>query len=607
MSTLEQIKLVLQKNISEILNQQLELDQIGLDLPPNEMFGDYAFSCFELAKILKINPQEVAEKLNNKFIADQTILATKNAGPYLNLELNPQFLAKETLQEISQTKNFGQNTFGHGKKVLIEFSGPNTNKPQHLGHVRNDILGQAMVNLYRACGFEVIACNIINDRGIHIVKSMLAYQKWGDNQTPESSKIKGDHFVGNFYVKFEQALKAERDDYYQKNKIDLTKLKAQEQRQAEDAFLQQSPLMQEAHEMLKKWEAEDPETRNLWSKMNSWVYQGFEETYQALGIKFDQVYYESQTYLLGKEIIKLGLEKKVFFQKEDNSIWIDLSSENLDQKLVLRADGTSVYITQDLGMAKQRHDQYKFDQMIYVVANEQNYHFQVLFATLKAIGFPWAENLHHLSYGMVNLPDGKMKSREGKVVDADDLILEMKNKASEVMAKATKQVASSVEQKIKSSEQVGLGALKFFCLSTSPQKDITFNPTESISFDGYTGPFIQYTHARINNILTKAEKIPQFADLNFNLEISAEEKKLLKILLNFPDSIKNSALDHNPATLTQYLFDLAKTFNNFYQQHSVLQAESPDLQQFRLFLANATKQILSSGLELLGIEAPETM
>ncbi|MBP9802353.1 arginine--tRNA ligase [Patescibacteria group bacterium] len=607
MDTLNQIKQNLQKNISQIFNQTFELTDIKLEFPPQDISGDYAFACFDLAKLLKQNPLKVAQSLAEQYSSDESIVSVQNIGAYLNLNLNSQYFAQNALTEIQKKENFGQNTFGQGKKVLLEFSSPNTNKPQHLGHVRNNILGQSMVNLYRACGFEVVAVNVINDRGIHIAKSMLAYQKWGENATPQSTDTKGDHFVGKYYVKFEQTLKAEKEEFLSQNKIDYKSLTDLEKRKVDEQFLSQSSLMQEAQSMLQKWESGDQAVKQLWQTMNAWVYDGFDETYKKLGITFDKVYYESQVYLLGKEIIQLGLDKKVFFKKEDNSIWIDLQSENLDEKLVLRADGTSVYITQDLGLAKQRHDEYKFDQMIYVVANEQNYHFQVLFATLKAIGFAWADSLYHLSYGMVNLPDGRMKSREGKVVDADDIIQEMQNKASELMAQATKQIASSETQKNKTAEQVGLGALKFFCLSTNPQKDITFNPAESIAFDGYTGPFIQYTHARINNILKKVADTNKRQNLIVPEQIENEEKQILKLLLNFPESIKLSALGHNPAILSQYLFELAKSFNTFYQKHPVLQADSPDKQIFRLELASATKHSLEAGLKLLGIEAPEVM
>lgn len=606
MTVLKTIKLNLQENIKRIFDIELELKEIDLDSPPNEDWGDYAFSCFSLAKHLKENPNEIAHKLASELKPDTLIDSAQVAGPYVNLNINSKHFSNLALKDLNR-KDFGRHTYGTKKKVMIEFSGPNTNKPQHLGHVRNNILGQSLVNLHRACGFKVIPVNIINDRGIHIVKSMLAYQKWGENQTPKSTDLKGDHFVGNFYVRFDRELKKEKETYYKKHNIDLTNKDDLEKRKIEEDFLAQSPLMQEAQTMLKLWEEKDKPVRKLWKTMNTWVYEGFDETYKNLGITFEKVYYESKTYLLGKDLIELGLKNNVFYKKEDNSVWIDLSDEGLDEKLVLRGDGTSVYVTQDLGTAKQRFDQYKFDNMIYVVANEQNYHFKVLFLILKKLGFAWADNLYHLAYGMVNLPDGKMKSREGNVVDADEIIQEMRAKAAEIMAAAAKQVKTSEQENKQSAKIVGLGALKFFMLSTNPQKEMTFDPQASISFDGYTGPFIQYTHARINNILKKTAKLPNLSTITVDFDIKNEEKKLIKALLNFPEITLQSTINHNPATLTQYLFELAKVFNNFYQQHSVLQAENENIKNFRLQLCLQTKNVLAQGLELLGIEAPEVM
>jgi len=366
-------------------------------------------------------------------------------------------------------------------------------------------------------------------------------------------------------------------------------------------------LMNETRDMLKKWEAGDKEIKKLWQTMNSWVYDGYKITYDRLGIKFDKEYYESDTYLLGKDLVELGVDKKVFFKKQDNSVWIDLSKEGLDEKIVLRADGTSVYITQDLGLAKQRYDEHKFDQAIYVVANEQDYHFKVLFFALQKLGFDWANNLYHLSYGMVNMPDGKIKSREGKTADADDIMNEMNAKAKEIMEQADKKISTSLDQQKQIAEDVGLGALKFFMLGTNPQKNIVYNPQESISFDGYTGTFIQYTHARIANILNKTKKIQKLNKLDFSGEFNAEENKLAKLLLEFPKAIQDTAVSYNPSNLTQYLFELAKNFNNFYQHHSVLQADNDNLKNIRLHLCSQTKQVLNSGLELLGIEAPDVM
>lgn len=612
MTTKQQIKNGVQENIQKILAISWEEKNIEIDLPPNEKLGDYAFGCFSLGKNLDKNPVELAEALAKNFKANELIKQVKNVGPYLNIFINPQNFIKAGLDEIINAKNFGNNNLGQSQKVLIEFSGPNTNKPQHLGHVRNNVIGQSLVNILRACNYQVVPVNIVNDRGIHIMKSMLAWQKFANGETPESSGMKGDHLVGKYYVKFSQELKVEQDKYFQTNNVDLTKLSDQEKKGAEEKFLAQSKLMTEAQTMLKAWEDNDPKVRELWQMMNDWVYHGLAETYQALGISFDKVYYESDVYLLGKDLIQQGLEEKIFFKKKDGSIWVDLTKEDLGEKLLLRKDGTAVYMTQDLGMAKTRHDEYNFDQAIYVVASEQNYHFQALFIILQKLGFAWADNLHHLAYGMVSLPEGRMKSREGKIVDADDLIVEMKVRAQEVIESATKKVSTNNEDKEKITKVVGMGALKFYMLGTNPQKDVTFNPQESISFDGYTGTFIQYTHARINNILIKAKNIKPLNELDFSAKgkkngFNPEEIKLIKTLLNFPETIQQTAKEYNPSILTQYLFELAKAFNNFYQHHSVLQAENDNLKDIRLHLCRQTQKVLNKGLGLLGIEAPKVM
>ena len=463
-----------------------------------------------------------------------------------------------------------------------------------------------MVNIYKASGYKTTAVNIINDRGIHIVKSMLALKKFADGETPESSGMKGDHLVGKYYVKFGQLLKEEEKKYCEAKNIDLIKLSNLERRKVENKFLAQSPLMKEARTMLVAWENNHPEIRKLWKMMNDWVYQGYDKTYRDLGIEFDHLDFESDTYLLGKNIIELGLKRKVFLKKEDGSVWMDLSKDDLDDKIVLRADGTSVYLTQDLGTAVRRFEKFKFDKSIYVVANEQDHHFKILFLALARLGFDWAKNLHHLSYGMMSLPGGKIKSREGKTADADDLIAGMKNKAKEVMAKAEKKVDTSEADTEQIAEQVGLGALKFFILGTNPQKNIVFNPEESISFDGYTGTFIQYTHARISTMLSKADKVANISKIK-DFDFNKEEKKLVKTLLMFTETIQKSAINQNPSLLTQYLFDLAKTYNNFYQQHSVLKAESENVKQIRLNISKLTKQVLKDGLALLGIKAPDMM
>ena len=599
------IKEKIRKNIREnIINiYKIDIKDIELDIPPQDNMGDYAFSCFSLAKELKKNPLEIAKELKKDYQVSKLIKEVKNIGPYLNIFINSQEFNKISLLEISKNKyqKFSQEK---KKKIMVEFSSPNTNKPQHLGHLRNNVLGQTISNILGADN-KVIKANLINDRGIHIIKSMLTWQKYGQGETPQSTNIKGDHFVGKYYVKFEQELKKEKDKYFAN--INLKDLNNLERKELELNFLKQSPLMKEAQEILQAWENNDKEIKKLWQKMNSWVYDGFKETYQELNISFDKIYYESDTYKLGKDLIKLGLKKNIFFKKEDNSIWIDLRADGLDEKLVLRGDGTSVYMTQDLGTAVLRQKKYNLDKIIYVVANEQNYHFKVLFLILKKLDFDWFNNLYHLPYGLVNLPDGRMKSREGKVVDGDDIIQEMKDKAQEIMSKANRQISRTKKEEKEIINIVGLGALKFFLLSTNPQKDIIFNPHESISFDGYTGPFIQYTHARISNILKKGKKIKKIKKLDFNITFQKEENKLIKELLNFTTIVQKTALEYNPALLTKYLFDLAKIYNNFYQHHSVLKAENDNLKQIRLNLCLETKRILEKGLELLGIESPELM
>ncbi|MBU1203016.1 arginine--tRNA ligase [Patescibacteria group bacterium] len=603
MTALEQIKENIKENVRSILS--IELDDFDLDLPPEDKLGDYAFACFELATKSKKKPNDIASQLAKSFVKNELIKEIKNIGPYLNIFVNRHFV-KKSLEEIADNKKFGQNKIGKGQKVLIEFSGPNTNKPQHVGHVRNACIGQSLISIFKANGYKTIAVNIINDRGIHIVKSMLAWQEFADGETPETSNMKGDHLVGKYYVKFGQVLKEEQDKYFKKKNIDLAKLPNLERKKAEEEFLNHSQWMKKAHAMLIAWENNDPDVRRLWKMMNDWVYIGYEETYKNLGVEFDHLDFESDTYLLGKQIVGEGLKKNTFYKKDDGSVWIDLTKKGLDEKILLRADGTSVYLTQDLGTAVKRYKKFKFDQGIYVVANEQDYHFKILFLTLEKLGYKWADNLYHLSYGMVSLPGGKIKSREGKTADADDLMATMTDVAKEVMNKAEKKVETSDDQKQNIAKIVGLGALKFFMLSANPQKNIVFKPSESISFDGYTGTFIQYTHARISSILKKSGQIKKIKNLETS-HFNTEEKKLVKTILQFPHITLKSAKEYNPSLINQYLFELAKSYNNFYQHHSVLNAEDDNTKQIRLNISLLTQETLAKGLKLLGIEAPEQM
>lgn len=601
METIDKIKQNLKDNVNKLY--QIDLEDFDLDFPPNENMGDYAFACFELAEKVKSNPAEVAKKLAADFSKNDLVKEVKNFGPYLNIFVSDNFLS-ESINKISQDKKFGQNKIGKGQKILIEFSGPNTNKPQHVGHLRNNCIGQSLVNIFKNNGYKTIAVNIINDRGIHIIKSMLAWQEFGQNETPESSGLKGDHLVGKYYVKFGQLLKEEQEKYYQAKNIDINKLDNITRKKTEEEFLAQSKWMQKARAMLIAWENNDPAVKKLWQMMNSWVYKGYDKTYKDLGIEFDHLDFESENYLLGKEIINQGLRDKVFYKKADGSVWVDLSKDGLDEKLLLRSDGTSVYITQDLGTASKRYKKFKFDKSIYVVANEQEYHFKVLFLTLQKMGYQWADKLYHLSYGMVSLPGGKIKSREGKTADADDLMVKMTEEAKNVMNKANKKVAATKQEKEESAKIVGLGALKFFMISSAPSKNIVFKPEESISFDGYTATFIQYTHARISNVLAKSKKINKtIKDYKFN----AEEAKLIKLVMAYPMHTLKAGENYNPSIISQYLFELAKAYNHFYQKHSILEADKEEQIKNRIQISILVQKTIKDALALLGIAAPDKM
>lgn len=594
----------LAKTIGTILEQAVSSDDLKLSTPPQESLGDYALACFVLAKKNNISAPELAKKLATAWPKNNLFATTQAAGPYLNIKMDHGAFSKLVLEEILSNKKFGQNDSGKNKKVLIEFSSPNTNKPQHIGHIRNNLLGQSLVNIYRAGAYKVTGMVNMNDRGIHIVKSMLAWQEFGNGETPQSTGLKGDHLVGKYYVKFSQLLKEEEREYLAKNNIDLSKINDLEKRKINDEFLKQSAWMQKAHAMLILWEKNDPQVKKLWQTMNAWVYDGYKKTYDNLGIKFDHTDYESENYLLGKDLVEFGLKNNVFYKKEDGSVWIDLTKEGLDEKIVLRSDGTSVYITQDMGTAKRRYDKFKFDQAIYVVASEQDYHFKVLFLILAKLGFAWAKNLYHLSYGMISTPDGKIKSREGKTADADAIIEGTIVRAKEMMAKAEKKNLRQNDQEA-IAKDVAMAAIKFCLLGTNPQKDIIYDAQNSITLDGYTGPFVQYTHARICTILAKADKVKK---INWSeLKINAEEIKLIKQLVLYPEVIKQSAVEYNPAVLTHYLFDLAKIFNNFYQQHSVLSADNETQKNFRLNICLSCRQIIVAGLEICGIRAPKIM
>ena len=557
-----------------------------------EFEGDYTVVLFSLVKLLKKSPDEIGKQLGEKLTDLYPELYTGYSliKGFINLTIAEPFWI-EMLE-----KNYTDQCFGKGEirnqKVMVEYSSPNTNKPLHLGHLRNNFLGWSIAEILKANGYEVIKSCIVNDRGIHICKSMIAWQRFANGATPESTGIKGDHFVGDYYVKFNDAYKQE---------VESLVATGMKQEEAEKG----APIMKATQEMLLLWEKGDPEVMSLWKKMNGWVYSGFDITYKSIGSNFDVIYYESDTYLLGKDAVEDGLSKGVFFRKDDGSVWIDLTADGLDEKLLLRRDGTSVYITQDIGLAKKKYEDYKIDQSIYVIGDEQNYHMKVLKHICQKLGLPYADGIHHLSYGMVELPTGKMKSREGTVVDADDLVQEMVNISAQHTQELGK-VKDFPEEALKELyETIGIGALKFFLLRVDPKKKMIFNPEESIDFHGFTGPFIQYTHARIKSILRKEQ--PDTAYKLSNTGLMPLEKELLVSIEQFGLVLKQAAEELNPSVIAIYAYNLAKTFNSFYAEHSVANAETEDKKQLRLRICGMTAVVLSSALQLLGMKVPERM
>lgn len=581
-----------QQAVRHLYAADLPEDQISLQETRKEFEGHFTLVTFPIIRFSKKSPeqtgQEIGEYLKNEIasIVDFNIIKG-----FLNLVLSSDYWFERLQKEISDPNHglFPKN----GKKLMLEYSSPNTNKPLHLGHIRNNLLGYSVAEILKAYGYEVIKANLVNDRGIHICKSMLSWKLYGNGETPESSGLKGDHLVGKYYVRFDKEYKKQIEELISSG-------------HTEEEAKKNAPLIKEAQSMLQKWEAHDSEVVELWRMMNGWVYAGFAETYKQLGVDFDKYYYESDTYLLGKDIIQEGLDNGVFFKKDDNSVWIDLTDDGLDEKLVLRGDGTSVYITQDLGTAQLKYDDFKIDESIYVVGNEQDYHFKVLFLILKKLGKSWAKGLFHLSYGMVDLPSGKMKSREGTVVDADDLIEEMISTAKTRTEELGKVSDFSTEEKERLYYNIGLGALKYFLLKVEPKKRLLFDPNESIDFQGHTGPFIQYTYARINSVLNKS---------GFNIETVAEkptvfkesELDLIQLLDRFPEKIEASAKEFSPAQLANYIYDLSKLYNKFYHEESILKAEDEHIKNFRLKLSKVTALTIAKGMKLLGIDVPERM
>lgn len=568
---------------------QQKVEDVEIQITKDEFEGDYTLVVFPFVKLVKQKPEEIANKIGSYLTAKEEFVAFNVVKGFLNLSLNPTVFTK-LLKEKYSVKDF-KLTKKHTEKIMVEYSSPNTNKPIHLGHIRNNLLGFSISNILKAAGNEVLRGQIINDRGIHICKSMLAWKKYGNGETPQTTGIKGDHLVGKYYVIFDQKYKEEIQSLISSG-MDADEAK------------KKAPILLEAQEMLKKWEDGDAEIKALWKEMNSWVYSGFENTYQRLGVSFDLVQYESDTYLLGKDVIEEGLKKGILFKKEDGSVWADLTEEGLDQKLLLRGDGTSVYITQDLGTAVERFTRYHLNELIYTVGNEQDYHFQVLFLILKKLGYQWADKLYHLSYGMVDLPSGKMKSREGTVVDADELMEEMHQEAVKKTSELGKLEGYTENEKEQVNELIGLGALKYFILKVDPKKRILFDPNESIEFNGNTGPFIQYTYARTCSVLRKAAK--QTLEIK-DKELNKAEQKLIILLSSYEELIEKSAADLNPALIANYIYEVSKEYNSFYQSNRILDAENESEQQLRLAITQWTGNVIRHGLSLLGIGAPERM
>lgn len=593
----EKLSYEVRQALSSLYQYNPDQSQITFQKTRKEFAGDITLVVFPLAKLLKKAPDALADELGNYLLQNSGIIKSFNViKGFLNLEISDRFW-------VGFLVDFSTDITKHGYRVddpryvMIEFSSPNTNKPLHLGHIRNNLLGNAVSRILQNVGHRIIKVNLVNDRGIHICKSMLAWQKFGNGATPQSTGIKGDHLVGDYYVRFDQEYKRQIEDLIQ-------------QGMSPEEAKKSAPILLEAQEMLRRWEAGDPEVLALWKMMNSWVYEGFDETYQKLGIEFDRIYYESETYMLGKKLVLEALEKGILYQKEDGSVWADLTDFGLDHKVLLRADGTSVYMTQDIGTAHQRFTEYPIDEHIYVVGNEQNYHFQALIAVLKKMGFAWADRIVHLSYGMVELPEGKMKSREGTVVDADDLIADMITTARQISEQQGKLDGLSEEEKNEIIRIVGMGALKYFILRVDPKKNMVFDPKESIDFNGNTGPFIQYSHARIHSVLRKANEM-NLTIRPVNIEkidsLDEKEKELIQLIYEFRNTMAQAVEELSPAVIANYCYELSKAFNQFYHELSILKEPDEERRQFRLSLAAVTAGILKHAMNLLGIEMPERM
>ncbi|TDY11727.1 arginine--tRNA ligase [Meridianimaribacter flavus] len=586
---------ILTKHVQEAITSlyNANLESVEFQATRKEFAGDITIVVFPMLRVVKGNPVQIGEAVGQYLVEKvDEVKAFNVVKGFLNVEINDAYYLN-FFNEISNQATYGLVTPKEGDNaIMVEYSSPNTNKPLHLGHIRNNLLGYSVAEILKASGKKVYKTQIINDRGIHICKSMLAWKRYGNDETPESTGLKGDKLVGNYYVKFDREYKNEIQQLVEEGKTE------------EDAK-KQAPILVEAQQMLQKWESGDPETVALWEKMNGWVYEGFDVTYKNLGVDFDKLYYESQTYLLGKEFVAEGLKTGVFFKKEDGSVWCDLTDEGLDEKIVLRSDGTAVYMTQDIGTAIQRIKDFPdVGGMVYTVGNEQDYHFKVLFLILKKLGFDWAKNLYHLSYGMVDLPSGKMKSREGTVVDADDLVEDMAKTAEEISEELGKLDGYTQEEKQELYKTIGLGALKYYILKVDPKKRILFDPKESIDFQGNTGPFIQYTYARIQSILRKSDVD---TSAKVTVDLHEKEKELLKQIQLFPEVVQNAAEQHSPALIANYTYDLVKEFNSFYQNVSILGADNDNEKQFRVQLSKVVGNTIKNAFGLLGINVPERM
>ena len=595
------MELVLRNKIAEAVKALyggvVDENSIQLQETRKDFNGDYTFVVFPIIRFSKNTPEKTAEDIGNYLVENLSPIADFNVVKgFLNLVISDEWWVKFFTEFCNSDDIFASCRVKTPETILVEYSSPNTNKPLHLGHIRNNLLGFSLYRILSSCGHRAIKTNIVNDRGIHICKSMLAWLKYGNGETPSSSGMKGDHLVGKYYVMFENEYKAQ---------VEALKKEGMDEETAQMS----APIIVEARNMLVKWEAGDEEVIKVWKMMNSWVYEGFDETYRKLGVDFDKIYYESETYLLGKAIVLEALKKGILYRKEDNSVWADLTDSGLDHKVLLRSDGTSVYMTQDIGTAVQRFNEFPISQLIYVVGNEQNYHFQALAIILEKLGYSWARNLHHLSYGMVELPEGKMKSREGTVVDADDLIAGMIETARQMSSELGKLDGYSPEEAERIYRTIGLGALKYFILKVDPKKNMMFDPRESIDFNGNTGPFIQYTYARIRSVLNKAVELKMavkeesLARWNMN----PKERMLARLVYEFPFVVENAADTYSPAVIANYVYELAKEYNQFYHDFSILKAESPDLVAARLLLSEVIGRVIEKGMYLLGIDVPERM